>query len=167
MNAGQMMITIAAMMLLTVVILRVNTNFFNTSNLMYETKFGVMAVSLGTSIIEEASSKAFDANSVDMSLGNVNSLTNPNSLGKETGEVYPDFDDFDDYNGYTKNTSGDPTFQSAVFNASCVVKYVNPPNLNSFTNSRSWHKKISVTITSPSMVDTVKMSTVFSYWYFR
>ena len=62
MNTGQMMITIAAMMLLTVVILRVNTNFFNTSNLMYETKFGVMAVSLGTSIIEEASSKAFDAN---------------------------------------------------------------------------------------------------------
>ncbi|MFA7288015.1 MAG: hypothetical protein WC055_03955 [Melioribacteraceae bacterium] len=167
MNTGQMMITIAAMMLLTVVILRVNTNFFNTSNVMYETKFGVMAVSLGTSIIEEASSKAFDAATVDMSLGNVNNLTNPNSLGKETGESYPDFDDFDDYNGYTKNTSSDPTFQSAVFNASCVVKYVDPSNLNSFVTSRRWHKKITVTITSPSMVDTVRMSTVFSYWYFR
>ncbi|MCK9279997.1 MAG: hypothetical protein M0P71_05215 [Melioribacteraceae bacterium] len=167
MNTGQMMITIAAMMLLTVVILRVNTNFFNTSNVMYETKFGVMAVSFGTSIIEEATSKAYDANTVDMSLGNINSLTNPNSLGKETGESYPDFDDFDDYNGYTKSTAGDNTFQSAVFNAVCIVKYVDPSNLNVFTNTRKWHKKMIVTITSPSMVDTVRMSTIFSYWYFR
>jgi hypothetical protein len=167
MNTGQMLITIAALMLLSLVILRVNNSFFSTSSVMLDTKFGVLAVSLATSIIEEANSKAFDKETDTTSVSYTSSLTSVSTLGPETGEVHPNFNDFDDFNGYSRSTIGDTTFQSAVFNASCMVRYTTPsaPNLNSTT--QTWHKKITVTVTSPSMADTIRLSSIFSYWYFR
>ncbi len=167
MNTGQMLITMGAIVLLSLVILRINNVFFHTSSVMLDTKFGVMAVSLGTSIIEEATSKAFDAATDTNTVSSLSSLTDPNSLGHGSWEVYPDYNDFDDYNGFTKSTEGDSTFQSAVFNISCKVVYVDPSNPDVKSSVRTWHKKLTVTITSPSMLDTVRLNTIFSYWYFR
>lgn len=167
MNSGQMLITIAALMLLSLVILRVNNSFFSTSSVMLDTKFGVLAVSLATSIIEEANSKAFDKATDTTSVSVTTSLTPVASLGPETGESYPHFNDFDDFNGYSRSTVGDTTFQSAVFNANSVVRYINPSNPNINAGSPTWHKKIIVTVTSPSMADTIRLSSIFSYWYFR
>lgn len=167
MNTGQMMITIAALLLLSVVILRVNNSFLSTNTVVNQTKYDVMAVSLGTSIIEEASSKAFDTYTRNNSVTSVSSLTSPYSLGPGSGEVYPNFDDFDDFNGYTRNTSNDTTFLSANFTARTVVDYVTPTNPNTTSYIRTWHKRLRVTVTSPSMPDTVRLSTIFSYFYFR
>lgn len=167
MNTGQMLITIAALMLLSLVILRVNNSFFSTSSVMLDTKFGVLAVSLATSIIEEANSKAFDKATDTTSVSLTTSLTPVAYLGPETGEAYPNFNDFDDFNGYNRSTVGDTTFQSAVFNASSVVRYINPGNPDVNASSTTWHKKIIVTVTSPSMADTIRLSSIFSYWYFR
>ncbi len=162
-----MFITVGAIVLLTLVILRINNVFFSTSSVMLDTKFGVMAVSLGSSIIEEANSKAFDAATDSSSVSDLSSLTAPSSLGPASGEVYPNFNDFDDFNGFTKSTEGDSTFQSAVFNIDCKVVYINPSNPNVDAGVKTWHKKLTVTVTSPSMKDTVRLSTIFSYWYFR
>lgn len=167
MNTGQMLITIGAIILLALVILRVNTNFFHTSSVMLDTKFGVMAVSLGTSIIEEASSKAFDAVTDTNSVSTTSSLTSAWGLGPKVGEVYPYFNDFDDFDGFVKTTAGDSTFQSAIFNAVCTVNYVNPTAPDVPVSYQTWHKKLTVVITSPSMSDTVTLSSIFSYWYFR
>lgn len=167
MGTGQMMITIGALLLLSLVILRVNNGFLSTNTAVNQTKYEVMATSLGTSIMEEATDKAFDEQTKVASVSNVNSLTAPGSLGTESGEVYPAFDDFDDYNGYVRTTAGDPTFLSADFTARCVVDYVTPASPNTTSGSRTWHKRLRVTVTSPSLPDTIRLSTIFSYFYFR
>jgi hypothetical protein len=164
MNTGQSLITIAAMLLLSLTVLRVNSSLLGTDTVLYDTKFGVLAVSLATSVIEEANKKPFDDAGIGDAISNLNSLTAPGSLGPSAGEVYPNFDDFDDFNGYTKHITDLP---SAVFDVSCQVCYINPANPDVASGSRTWHKKITVTVTSPSMTDTFRLSSIYSYWYFR
>ena len=165
MNTGQMLMTIGAMILLSTLILRVNNNFGTNTTTVYNSKFAILAASIGNSIIEEASGKSFDEETFNSPAKKLSDLTQPDELGPESGETYPDFNDVDDYNGYTKI---DSTMPSAVFKISCTVVYVNPatPDVTS-KNARTWTKKISVTITSPSMTDTVKLSSLYSYWVFN
>ena len=159
-----MMLTIAAMFLLSMLILRFNTTLLGTSAVMLDTKFGVLGVSLATSIIEDANDKAFDEFTDTLSIDNLNDLTSATLLGPEAGETYELFNDFDDFNGYSKVDNSMP---SAAFNINCQVVYVNPVNLNVPSSSRTWNKKITVTIDSPSMSDTIRMSSIYSYWFFR
>jgi len=165
MNLGQTLLTLAAMMILTQLAVRVNSNVLQTQEVMQNSKFGLVAASLATSTIEEANKLAFDAKTVDDAVTSVNQLTASNLLGPESGETkLADFNDFDDFNGYKYF---DTTLSSAHFNISCLVQYVDPPNLNSYTLTRSYHKKLTVFVSSKSMQDTVKVSTVFSYWKYR
>lgn len=164
MNTGQMLITIGAMVILSMIILRTSNNNLNTNVILYNTKFEVLATSLGTSIIEEANSKSFDEFTDTTFAESVADLTTVLLLGPETGEVYPDFDDFDDFNNYQRI---DSTMPSAIFNISCSVNYVTSSNPDLVSNSRTWSKNITVTITSQSMRDTIRMSSIFSYWFFR
>jgi MSHA pilin protein MshD len=168
MNTGQMMITLGALMLLALVVLRVNNGFFNTSSVLLDTKLGVLATSVATSIIEEATGKAFDQNTDSTSVSDLIKLSS--TLGPETGETRATFNDFDDFDGY----SGiDNTMPAAEFTVDCTVDYVNDTNLDGISTSRTWHKKITVLVSSPSMLgsdnvpDTISMSAVYSYWYFR
>ncbi len=162
MNTGQMMLAICAMALLSVVVLRVNNNFLTTNGIMMESKFGVLATSLAQSVIEEANNKAFDEKSIGNPIINTGSFTPADSLGPDD-EVYPNFDDFDDYNGYTKDVTNLP---SANYHISCVVNYINSANPDVISLTRQWSKKITVTVTSISSPDSVKLSAVFSYWFF-
>lgn len=172
MNTGQLLLTLGGMFLLALVVLRVNNTFLNTNDVMLNTKFGVLAVSLGTSVIEEASGKKFDCNTDTTSVDNVSELTAPGGLGPKTGEYYPDFNDFDDFNGYKRRDSSMP---SAVFDISCRVCYVEPngSSIVEVYSHPTWHKKIEVTVTSPSMkkadgsLDTIKLAAIYSYWFAR
>ncbi|MCU7496885.1 MAG: hypothetical protein HF314_10320 [Ignavibacteria bacterium] len=152
------------MFLLSLLVLRMNTTFLSTGDVMYNTKYGVLAVSLGTSMIEEANSKSFDCNTDTNSVYTLAAITDPVSLGPEPGENFITFNDFDDFNNYEKV---DSTMPSAVFKIRCKVGYINPSNPDVFVSQKTWHKKILVTVTSSSMQDTVRLSSVFSYWFFR
>lgn len=159
-----MLITVAALTLLSMVIIRVNNNFLTTNDVLLDSKFGVLAVSLATSMIEEAKGKPFDLATTENSITDKNLLTNAASLGPAYGETYPNYNDFDDFNGLVKI---DSTLPSAVFKIMCKVNYVNPSNPSGSINSTSWHKKITVNVTSKSMTDTVSMESIYSYFYFR
>ena len=161
MNLGESLLSIAAIVLLSILILGTNNTIISTGNSLNESKFDILATSIGTSIIEEASNKAFDENTIDTTASKTTELTV--KLGPE-GETRHYFDDFDDYNGYT---GSDSTMPSAIFNYRCKVEYVTSGNPDNVSNPRTWDKKLTVYITSNSMSDTVKLSTVFSYWYFR
>lgn len=152
------------MVLLSILILRVNNTFLTTGTVLNDTKFGLLANSLAMSQLEEITNKAFDQKTDSATVVSPGHLTAVDSLGKEAGEVYPNFNDIDDYNGYTKVDSSMP---SAVFDISCSVVYVKENDLNKPSTSRTWDKKITVTVTSKSMEDTVRISTVYSYWIFR
>lgn len=164
MNTGQMLLTIGAMILLSTLILRVNNNFSSNTSTVYDSKFAILGTSIGASVIEEAMGKAFDEGTADSSATGLTDFTAPHKLGPETGEVYPNFNDFDDYNGYIKI---DSTMPSAVFKISCVVSYIDPNTPDVTSSSATWTKKISVIVTSISMKDTVRLSSLFSYWYFN
>ena len=156
-----MMITLAAMVLLSLVILRVTTNFLTTDDVLMESKFGVLGISLATSIMEEATGKSFDEKSDS---GTVLSLSDLSSIGPDAGEVYPNFDDFDDYDGLVKIDSSMP---SAIFQIECKVNFVNPNNLDGYSASKTWHKKLKVLVTTKSSPDTIEMQTIYSYFFFR
>ncbi|MCF8241343.1 MAG: hypothetical protein K9J16_08140 [Melioribacteraceae bacterium] len=166
MNTGQMLITLGALILLSLVILRVNTGFLTTDIALMETKFNVVAISLGTSFIEEATGKAFDQNT---NISSVSALNQLSSIGPEA-ETYPNFNDFDDYDGLekiVKYDASDTTFLSADFKINCEVGYVTPANPEVLISSKTWHKRLNVTVTSPSMSDTIKLSKIHSYFFFR
>lgn len=164
MNTGQMLLTIGAMILLSALILRVNNNFAGNTVTVYDSKFVILGTSVGASVIEEAMGKAFDKNTVNAPASKLSDLTKPSGLGSESGESYPNFDDFDDFDGYNKI---DSTMPSAVFNIQCSVNYVDPTSPDIKSNSRTWTKNISVIVTSISMTDTVRLSSLFSYWVFN
>ncbi len=164
MNSGESLLSVGAMMLLAVMILRVNNTILTTNSVLLETKFGVLATSLATSIIEEATGKSFDQNTSSNSISNVNDLTAPSGLGPGNSETYTTFNDVDDFNGYTKV---DSTLPSAIFYLSTKVEYVSPQNPDQPVNYKTWHKRITVTVTTPSSNDVFVLSSVVSYWFFR
>jgi hypothetical protein len=170
MNTGQLLLSIGALFLLSLTVLRVNNSILSTETVMQDSKFGVLATSLATSLIEKACNKAFDANTDGNSVSSLSQLTGVGSLGPNNGEHPPEnCNDFDDFNGYTTTVTNLP---SAVFNISCEVCYVNPTTPNIKANTPTWHKKMTVTVTSPNMGneyqrDTIRLSTIYSYWTFR
>lgn len=159
-----MLLTLGAMILLSFTIVNTNKSILLAGDVINATKYGVLASSLAVSIIEEASGKAFDANSETMGVGNVASMTPYNKLGPETGETYATFDDFDDYNNLTKI---DTTLTSARFTIKCKVYYVDDTAPTVMATTQKWHKMIEVMVYSQNMTDTIKMSTIYSYWYYR
>ncbi len=113
---------------------------------------------------------AFDANTFENPVSTISALTPANSLGLGIGESAPDAcNDFDDFDGYTDHITDLP---SAIFDVSCEVRYINPGNPDGQLSTQSWHKKMTVTVTSPSIgneekTDTIRLSTIYSYWHFR
>lgn len=177
MNTGQMLLTIGAIFLLSTVILTVNRGFLTTNTTMIDNRYGIMASSLATSMIERAMSKAFDHNTDTNSVSSLSSLTLPNNLGLEAGESRNNpnlLNDFDDYNCYSSNPlidtlildPNDPS-KKIFFQTFCNVFYIDENNPNNPSSSRTWHKRMNVRVISSAMIDTIKMSTIYSYWKFR
>ncbi|MCO6473543.1 MAG: hypothetical protein PHW27_07985 [Melioribacteraceae bacterium] len=169
MNTGQMLITIGAMFLLSLTILNVNKGYLNNSTVVMETKFNIMAISLAVSLIEDANGKSFDENTSTAAIIGTNALS---AIGKDSGEYFisrdnNNFDDFDDYDGLSYSTSGDSTLISAVYYISCSVHYAKETQPDRNAGAKTWYKRLDVEVTSPTMVDTIRMSTIMSYFYFR
>lgn len=163
-----MIITIGAMMLVTILVLRISSTQMITQESMQSSKFGILAISLANSVIEQATNKAFDQWTVGTYITNLNDLTT--YLGHGPGEDSLEaFNDFDDFNGYTKVYSNLP--DSPPLRLACTVDYVNPDatgNQVLITGSKTWHKMITVTITSDddTKMDVLTFRKVFSYFKF-
>ncbi len=164
MNTGQSMMAVGAMILLSILILRINNTFLTTSTTFMDTKFEILATSIATSEMEQISKLAFDQYTVSNPATSLSQLTAPGNLGPESGEIPSTFNDIDDYNGYTKV---DSTMPSAIFNIRCTVNYVAPTTPNFASTVATWNKRINIYVSSKSMPDTLKLSTIYSYWYFR
>lgn len=170
MNTGQSILTILAMMLLSVLILRVNNTFLSTGSVLIDSKYVIVATSLATSQLQEISNLAFDENTYNSPTNNLSDLTPPASLHSESGETNSSmYNDIDDYNGWhdTVSVVMENNKPPEKFYVSCTVVYVNSANPDVTSNIATWNKKISVTVSNPFMPDTVKESTIYSYWSFN
>ncbi len=168
MNSSQMLITMAAMALLSMIILRTNSSFLNTSEVLINSKINIIAISLATSIIEEAKEKSFDENTSNSPVSSTAGLTTFLNLGPDGSETRVTFDDFDDFHNFAfVDTFVVDSLLLGFFNINAEVDYVTIANPDSAVTNQTWNKRLSVTISSESMTDTVRMSTVYSYWFFR
>lgn len=163
MNTGQSLLSIGALLILSLSILRVNNEILLTDSILQESKLGVLATSLATSLMEEANRKAFDEASAYDAVTSLTQLTAPLSLGPETGETSATFNDFDDYNNYTQCD----TIHAIDYELSCIVDYITPNNVEGKIMAKSWHKKITIIVKSSFIADSLIYSSVYSYWHFR
>ncbi len=179
MGTGQMLLTVGAIVLLGTVILTTNRRINDSSEVMLKTNFGLESTSLATSIIDEAQYLPFDdstANSFGeateyIALSSTNQLTPVNLLGYDGGgdDTLPN--DFDDYNGQP----GGPGYRlvtlpmsTGIYKVKTSVCYVTPSNLEGTSLVRTWFKRMDVSVwNTADSLDTVKMSAIYSYWYFR
>ena len=150
-------------------LMTLNVNMLRTTATNGETimkgKIGLAAISISTSLIEEAQRKNFDEIAAhDTVINSLNLISAVTALGPESGESYNTFDDFDDYNRYTVKFA--TSLPETLF-AKCAVVYVSPTNPDVASTVKTWSKKMTVSVTSPTLEDTVKSTYVYSYWYFR
>lgn len=185
MNTGQTLLTIGALVLLSMTVLLTNRSTLQYGTIINQTEVDIYSVSLAQSIIEEAAGKAFDRFSASDTAGNGNvitalsQLTDWNHLGTEGDDNYTGgsgFDDFDDYNAwnatpYNWYMPGAPD----TFRIKAEVFYIDTANPDLDIKMRSWHKKMIVKVW-PTIVpwgdanakpDTVVLSYIQSYWWFR
>jgi hypothetical protein len=175
-------------MLLGVTVLLTNRSSLQYGTIISQTEINIYAVSLAQSIVEEAAGKTFDAFSASDTAGSgkvitaLTDLTLPSALGTETGDTYTGaagFDDFDDYNSWS--TKPYVTYVAGVdsFHIRARVFYVDTTDPDAEVSTRTWHKKMIVKVW-PTIVpwgdttgskgakpDTVIMSYLYSYWWFR
>ncbi len=187
MSTNQMVLVTGALFLLGIIILSANASFHENERVVTDSEFGIAAVSLATSLIEEAEGKYFDEACLDSGITDITQLTPAGGFGpsayeryRPTDTTYSDFNDLSDFNGfsieYVNDTTkpqiaayrGDSKGFRADYFLSAKVEYVvaggGVANLDNASGSRTWHKKLSVTVTSPSSTDTLVLSTIMSYW---
>ena len=182
MGSGQMMMTILGMVLLSMVILTMNRGFYNTNTTMASSRYNILGISVANSIMEDATSMRFDEATTGGTITSPSQATAPANLGVETGESSTNpktFDDFDDYNAFKTNPKLDTilvtgTTKKIIFNSICKVDYVTASNPSLTSGSQTYHKRLRIWVYCPEIrdpktlvTDTIKLSTVFSYWYFR
>lgn len=160
----QMLLTIGAVILMGLTVITVNATFSQHGMVLERTEVGVYATSLATSVIQEATGKAFDEATVDSVVATTGDFTHPGNLGPESGESYPAFDDFDDYNGMVRTVDMQGT---DIFTIMTSVQYVQDSNPSSMSVNRTYHKRIDIAVAGSLSADTVRMSSIYSYWSFR
>lgn len=182
-----MILVTGALFLLGIIILSANTTFHENEKVVTDSEFGIAAVSLATSLIEEAEGKVFDEACTDSGVVDLSQLTPAAMFGPAVNEIYrttdtskSDFNDLSDFNNFTIEYVNDTTKpkvaqyrgESKGFRAdyflSARVEYVSAGNgsadLDHPASSRTWHKRLTVTVTSPSSTDTLNLATIVSYW---
>jgi len=167
-----MLFTLGAMALLATSTLTMHQGYNSSYQSVIQSKLGITAVSLASSIIEEASGKAFDQKTDDSVVTTTAGLTIASKLGLDAGEFYPDsINDFDDFNNLSiiksfKDTVYCRPYGGGTFNIKCKVEYVNATAPDVAVSTPTFNKRLTVTVTSPDMKDTVRTQYIFSYWYF-
>jgi hypothetical protein len=164
-----MMVTLAAMALLSSLLVTIQRGFSTSGSVLLKAKAGIEAISIANSIVQEASGKHFDASTATAADTNLSQLNSPSSLGGNTGEITSGdmntFNDFDDFNNFSFKLR---TALPDSFTVKCNVVYVNPSDLSATSSVRTWHKKLTVTVSNPALgKDTIRTDYVYSYWYFR
>ncbi len=161
MNSGQQILTIFAIAILTVLIINVYNSQSTKEAMLLSNEAIITSTGIAQSLLNEIQAKAFDKKTVSQGVAYTDSLILPNSLGPDAGEVVPtQFNDVDDYKNYTRSDSLE---RLGLFNTKVDVYYINKlsPGVKSYT--QTFTKEIVVSVTNPSLPDTLKFYLVIAY----
>ena len=159
MNSGQSLLSIAALVVFSLVSLNFNSTILQTTTVEVENKVYLTAFSLADDLIEEVRQKAFDAATVDFPTTNTASLTSAYSLGHNSSEVYPNYNDVDDYNGFNKTVSAP---HAEDYTITCEVYYVDGDNPDNKVMTQTFYKKVIVTVSSPYLRHDIQLSQIIT-----
>lgn len=166
MGKGETLITLGAVIMLSMTAINVNNSFTENSDYFNKTKFGLESIAIANSFIEEASQMPFDEQSWDSTIVEKlpTDMTPVSDLGVDFGETdMSTFDDFDDYHNYSQM---DTTMQN-VYEVKCFVHYINPGIPDSSISNRSLYKKLTVSVKNTLTSDSMALSYVHGFWYFN
>lgn len=157
------MLVIGAFTLLSIITVAINSTLMSTSGTGLEMETSLNALSTAQTMLDEILAKEFDQNTTwGHRVYDYASMTSPAFLGPEgseknftidstkVGGYYSAwrFNDIDDYNGYIR-ASVNPRL--GWFRVSVQVYYVDEFTPTVKSSTKTWQKKIVVTITHPNM----------------
>ncbi len=174
MNTGQTLLAIGALAILMTIMMNFYGVLGRTGQPIDDAQFGISATTLGTSFMEFAHGLHFDEITVGQHITEASALTMPGMLGtdvqpdtipQETQMMY--YNDFDDFHGDSLDTDlGD----LGTYRSSFEVFYVQPTNIETRVNFRTFTKRMNVKIwrvnTATTDIDTVRLYTVMGYFHF-
>lgn len=161
MGSIQQFLVIGGIMLLSYLSLTFYRSSGTQTSTMIENETIITATSVGQSIIDEISMKAFDEGTVDNFILTTSQLTPVASLGIDASEDnVKKYDDIDDYRNYKRI---DYLPRLGMFTTFVCVKYANTATLDSI-QTPTFLKRIDVSVVINSgMKDTVKLNHYISY----
>ncbi len=155
-----MIMLIGGLLLLTALSATFYSSFRGKSDVEVYNQSLVTGTGLAQSLIDEISTKSFDAKTALKSYTTPDSLTSPGSLGPESGETSASqFNDVDDYNNYVRQD----TLVMGVFTSKVKVKYAQRMNPNQYSSVRTFSKRIDIYVTNTYLPDTLKMNYIITY----
>jgi hypothetical protein len=169
-----MMLVLGALMLLSMLSLSVNSMFIDKTTTMLDAEANLDAVSIAQSMIDEIMTKSYDAATISAKVYSADQFTAASGLGPNSSEAAqvgtPDaatpfasvaaFSDVDDYNNY-RRTVANPRLGN--FTVIDTVFYVLETNPDTKTTSRTFHKKIVVTVKHRNMLRPLQISDIAVY----
>jgi hypothetical protein len=164
MTGSNSFLSIGAMALLALISLRFNATLLENRTTEIENKVYLTAFSLADDLIEEIKQKAFDEETVEWKAITAEDLTPFEKFAPEVRDVgeneYPStWDDIDDYNGYSKSISL-PHVEN--YSVTSTVDYVSATDQDEVSNTQTYFKRVTVTVSSPYLSHSVKLSFVFT-----
>ncbi len=160
MGQRELLLTIGAIVIFSITSLSINRSMLRNSEAIYSRQAEIFAMSVAQQFIEEAKTKAFDENTI-IDTGGSPSIFTGSPLGPGGGENYPYFDDIDDYNGFS--TTDSDILGEMITSVNISVNYVNDTNLEVAVSSRTYYKKMRVTVNSDYFDNPVTAEYVFAF----
>lgn len=175
MSTAQTLLTIAALVMLSVTLLNFNGTVVQTGNTLSSGQDGILEATIASSFLELAQGLSFDevSDSTDAAITDVNVLTSPSDLGPDnpSESTIAELDDFDDFDGRTFDK--EVTGNGQRYRTSFSVHYINPDNAAEISSVRTFVKRMDLKtwrivppLRTTSSSDTLRMSLVMGYFHF-
>jgi hypothetical protein len=173
MSTGQVILTVGAFVLLSMILLSFYGLVADSSKTIETTQGDITEVALAISFQEIIQGMAFDEATVDSMRAQVSDLTstlgpdNPPPAGEPNETDLETFDDIDDFNGYEIDQVN-PGGVLGTFRTHFDVHYVEANDINQISSGKTFVKRVDMKLwrVSPPGQDTLKTSFVVGYFHF-
>ena len=159
MNSGQMLFAIGALVLLAKLALSGNALLLDNQVMIWQTEAIETATGIGQSTIEKIEVRGYDekakGGSDTVQTSTFSTTLGPDAALGDTVGKPSSYDDIDDFDGFTDSIS---TPRFGKFYVSCDVNYANVTSPYGTTASKTFMKRIDVTITNSFLVDASDQS---------
>jgi len=171
MGYQNLFLVMASSILLTLLIVQINTHNVEGSEALQQMELTHTATAIAQQFIDEARSKKFDAQA-----GMIDPAAMPggftpwNNLGHGNWETYPAYNDVDDYHNfnqtvYVTGTAIDSVSTNGIpFTVAIQVQYVSAAKPDSAVLMNTFLKRVTVTVSSSWLPHSVTVKQVFSYF---